>query len=837
MVKPNGLVEREDWNSSFHGYTLGGDPRSARRSKSNRMELPKEPQALYRLFQEGGLKFVRELLDAHVQESSILDFKCKGGTEETTTDGKKKYKQALGFTDSDKKNLAKAISGFANTDGGVIVWGIDAPSRGAADAAEKSERIANPKGFAAEIRGRLATMTQPPIADVDCHVILDMDDAEPDSASGQKKQVVEFGYVVMYVPKAKLRQFPVRSNSSGDKECYQRVGTAFAGIDWASVHAARFHRLLDEIIDHVRSPIIILAFGATACAFVVVVGYISYLTLLNSSLAEAHNYRDGIGVPRDQAKYVETLDRVARNGNLDAQIELANFYIDHREHGPAAIAWLVRVADENNFVAAQSYLCDFYFSRREFTTSHHWAKQAAQAGDVKAEYVMGKLYLEHRKQPVHEDLRQARRWFELSASKNYPPALLELAQMYDKGIGGARDPWLANEYYEKAAKLGHPCAEYYIALTAGNGDVRSRLPGLMKSNLDLLKDAAQKGHALAQSDLGNWYYKQKKPDEAAVWFKAAIDNDSGLLSKKDTQRAKAEASYGLGNILFYERGSSADKEAGLKWLNKAADYGFVRAWTQLGIVCSVDGQHLNPIQAWEYLKVAARKGVEQKREDPWVWFTLAYLINSGLYKAPREEAFKFLHHAAEIDPSFQIPYGQWLLKYGKSKQAKRAFEEAAKHDFSEAEARFELALMEGGAARQENLKKSAELGFVKAHVLLHNDAYKKKRYEQAAYWCERAATTGDAAAQYQLSYYYIRGIGLSMNFEKGMLWLEKAARAGHKDAIRSLSRLQKMPKGGRDSDNLLSSTLMSERTSQIDQDLEMILKKSSKVQIGQSSHH
>jgi hypothetical protein len=32
------------------------------------------------------------------------------------------------LSDNDRKNLAKAISGFGNSEGGVIVWGVDCSS-------------------------------------------------------------------------------------------------------------------------------------------------------------------------------------------------------------------------------------------------------------------------------------------------------------------------------------------------------------------------------------------------------------------------------------------------------------------------------------------------------------------------------------------------------------------------------------------------------------------------------------------------------------------------------------------------------------------------------------
>jgi hypothetical protein len=55
---------------------------------------------------------VREWITSRRQEDLHLDFKQLRDSPEVTKD--------------DRKNLAKAISGFANSDGGVIAWGVDA---------------------------------------------------------------------------------------------------------------------------------------------------------------------------------------------------------------------------------------------------------------------------------------------------------------------------------------------------------------------------------------------------------------------------------------------------------------------------------------------------------------------------------------------------------------------------------------------------------------------------------------------------------------------------------------------------------------------------------------
>lgn len=55
---------------------------------------------------------IAEYIRTQQEEHLLLDFKTVNKSDLSATD--------------DRKNLAKALSGFANSDGGVIVWGVDA---------------------------------------------------------------------------------------------------------------------------------------------------------------------------------------------------------------------------------------------------------------------------------------------------------------------------------------------------------------------------------------------------------------------------------------------------------------------------------------------------------------------------------------------------------------------------------------------------------------------------------------------------------------------------------------------------------------------------------------
>jgi hypothetical protein len=64
--------------------------------------------------------------------------------------------------DNDRWNLAKAISGFANSEGGVIVWRVDCrDTSGSGDVASAKVPIQNPKRFVSWLEGVVSGYTVP----------------------------------------------------------------------------------------------------------------------------------------------------------------------------------------------------------------------------------------------------------------------------------------------------------------------------------------------------------------------------------------------------------------------------------------------------------------------------------------------------------------------------------------------------------------------------------------------------------------------------------------------------------------------------------------------------
>lgn len=132
---------------------------------------------LFKRLCDFGEEAIGELILECQSEELFLDFKQsadKGGGNR--------------LHDDDRKNLAKAISGFGNSEGGVVIWGVDCrPDSKIGDVARCKVSIENPKRFKSWLEGAVSGCTVPPHPMVRHHPI--------GTASGR-------GFVVTYIAKS-----------------------------------------------------------------------------------------------------------------------------------------------------------------------------------------------------------------------------------------------------------------------------------------------------------------------------------------------------------------------------------------------------------------------------------------------------------------------------------------------------------------------------------------------------------------------------------------------------------------------------------------------------------
>lgn len=160
-------------------------------------------EELFNRIKNGGEAAVQEMIQQQESEELFLDYK------RATNNGNSTALQA-----SDRDNLAKAISGFGNSEGGVILWGVDCrqtPDRG--DVPTGAVPLTNPTRFKSWLEGATSGLTVPAHPGVKHHAI-------PSSTNPG------VGFVVSLVPKSNHAPHQTVNGLA----YYMRAGSNFARV-------------------------------------------------------------------------------------------------------------------------------------------------------------------------------------------------------------------------------------------------------------------------------------------------------------------------------------------------------------------------------------------------------------------------------------------------------------------------------------------------------------------------------------------------------------------------------------------------------------------------------
>lgn len=108
--------------------------------------------------------------------------------------------------DSFKDNAAKAVSGFANTDGGVLIFGVEAkkPKEGGPDVATKIEPVPNLARSLDALKACLTSMLEPPVAGLDACAI-------------RRSENDSHGLLAVLVPRSMAAPHRVRGGKEADR--------------------------------------------------------------------------------------------------------------------------------------------------------------------------------------------------------------------------------------------------------------------------------------------------------------------------------------------------------------------------------------------------------------------------------------------------------------------------------------------------------------------------------------------------------------------------------------------------------------------------------------------
>ena len=299
---------------------------------------------------------------------------------------------------------------------------------------------------------------------------------------------------------------------------------------------------------------------------------------------------------------------------------------------------------------------------------------------------------------------------------------------------------------------------------------------------------AQKGDTYAQYTLGLYFIEEYfNHKEGMKWLEQA--------AQKGFASAQTELGHGFLKLEQY-------KEA-IKWFELASQNGNINSIFQLGIMYHQGkGVPQNYKKAMEFFKAAAsQKSMPNSRYN----VAFMYARGEGVF-TDHKEAIRWHESAVEIGSLkslFALGLYYYFGKKGVSQDYKKAFEYfklAAQKGNSDAYYILGIMYNRGQGVTQnykngfEYLKLASQKGNIDAHYRLSIMYYEgqgtSKNLKKAFEYLKMAAQEGSSEAYYTLGLMYNHGQGVPQDINKGFEYLEKAAQKGSQEAQDYLNKFK-----------------------------------------------
>lgn len=253
------------------------------------------------------------------------------------------------------------------------------------------------------------------------------------------------------------------------------------------------------------------------------------------------------------------------------------------------------------------------FDKGDFPTAIRLLKQEAEAGNAKAQRLLGAIYLQG--EIVAENPVEAARWLGMAANQGDVGSQLVIGKMYLAGTGVAKSEIVAAQYWEQAAAQGDAEAAFELGKLFDPGYFVGDKPRIT---------IVGKEPPLPPNKV------PKNASEAAKWYEVAAHLGS------------SGAQYNLGN--FYAEGNGVPRNyaEAANLFRLAARQGEPMAQTNLGGLYSQGlGVPLNNYKAYMWSTIAAASGMD-------LALTNRELVAEKLTKSERASAEQLAAKCVEI---------------------------------------------------------------------------------------------------------------------------------------------------------------------------------------------
>jgi hypothetical protein len=264
------------------------------------------------------------------------------------------------------------------------------------------------------------------------------------------------------------------------------------------------------------------------------------------------------------------------------------------------------------------------FDQGKYLTALDLATKAALKGDPQAHTLVGRIHDEGL--GVAKDPVLAAQWFRRAAELGDVEGMFAFGVQLADGHGIRKDRVGAGQLFEMAAQRGHVLANYNLALLFLKGDGKPLNP---RRAVDHLRYAAEKGIPVAQYDLGTLYAtgfdlsaatgaEQGSANEASK-INLGLNADAFQAAKwigraASSGHTEAELDYAI--LLFQGKGVAPDQKRGAELFLSAAAKGNVVAQNRIArCYAHGAGVELNLFEAAKWHAIAKAQGLNDETLD------------------------------------------------------------------------------------------------------------------------------------------------------------------------------------------------------------------------------
>lgn len=456
---------------------------------------------------------------------------------------------------------------------------------------------------------------------------------------------------------------------------------------------------------------------------------------------------DGLGVPQDINKAIQTFEMAADCGNASAMLDYAEiclFYgYGHEDSVKKAIRYYKMATDHGLVTAYIGYyhlIARYSTSPSEQEEGLNYLKYAADTGHRSAQLAYALHLLRNSKNAESE--REAARYLQKVAETGHVVGIYFYGACLERGRGVEKNLEEAFRCYKEAADKGYTRGLYATSVCYHHGIGCE--PDLSKA-VEYMKRAADCGSPYCQTTYG-WMCRvgldgTRRLQEAASYFKAAAD------------RGYAGGANFYGRALQNGEGVEQNLEEAARYFKMAADDGFADAQVNYAL-CLRDGRgvHQNVKEAVRYFEMAAKAGNTEGQTQFGHCLRHGHGIKQDIPRAA--SYFKLAADSGSASAQFQYAL---LADHGEIPE-----------NLPEAAAYYKLAADHGITKAQYNY----------AFFLMEGRGIPKNEAEAVRYY-QMAANRGYPNAQFKYADCLERGIGCSVDLEKAASFFKLAAMQGY----------------------------------------------------------